>query len=130
MYVSTVTSESIQTPWREFVRMDWIVYCILTQYTKRTKWTWIICMYGKKKWNLILALVFRICVAVRAVWQWWQQEVFLGVILSALHTWMLSHICPCRFPHTCQLGCERFDFAHSMSMWRRFSWDTQGHYLS
>lgn len=105
---------SIQTPWRVFIVQDGLNYLFnLTQIYHRTKWTCeLLCMY-EKIWNLLSTLVFKACVAVHAVWQWWQQEVFLGVILSALHTWMLSPICPCRSPQTCQLGCERS--VHSIS---------------
>ncbi len=75
-----------------------------------------ICMY-EKIWNLLFALVFRPCVAMHAVWQWWQQEVFLGVICT-------PGFCS---PSSLQIPSK---FVVTVFLWSHFSWDTQGHYLS
>lgn len=124
--VHTVTSESIQTPWRVFIvqnRLNYVLY--LTQYSKRTKWTCdILCMY-EKIWNLLFALVFTPRVAVHAVWQWWQQEVFLGVICTPGIFFPRSSLqIPSNFVSL---------IVNSLStvfLWGHFSWNTQGHYLS
>lgn len=96
------------------------IFIVFDNIPKRQKWTCdLLCMYEKIR-NLLFALVFRPCVAVHAVWQWWQQEVFLGVICTPGFFPPLSLQIPSNFVSLVVNSLS------TVFLWGHFSWNTQG----